>query len=146
MRDKTTFSSGQLLSCVRLFVTPWTATHQASLSIINSWRLLKLMSIASVIPSNNLILGRPLFLPPSIFPSIRVFFNELVLCILQICVLQTFIKKQKSNRECKDYNVFSLLLNRIYKNLREMKSKMKVLASFLANTPLTRFLSTLFLL
>ena len=63
MRDKTTFSSGQLLSCVRLFVTPWTATHQASLSIINSWRLLKLMSITSVIPSNNLILGRPLFPP-----------------------------------------------------------------------------------
>ena len=66
MRDKATFSSVQLLSPVRLFVTPWTATHQASLSINNSWRLLKLMSLMSVIPSNNLILCCPLLLPPSI--------------------------------------------------------------------------------
>ena len=57
--------------------TPWTTTRQASLSIINSWSLLKLMSIASVMPSNHLILCRPLLLPPSIFPSIRVFqFNS----------------------------------------------------------------------
>ena len=62
-------------------MTPWTATRQASLSITNSWSLLKLMSIESVMPSNHLILCRPLFLPPSIFPSIRVFSNESVLCL-----------------------------------------------------------------
>ena len=60
-------------------MTPWTAARQASLSITNSWSLFKLTSIESVMPSNHLILCRPLFLPPSIFPSIRVFSNELVL-------------------------------------------------------------------
>ena len=75
------FSSVQPLSCVRLFVTPWTAVRQASLSITNSWSLLKLMSFESVIPSNHLILCRPLLLLPSIFPSIRVFSNESVLHI-----------------------------------------------------------------
>ena len=65
-------SSVQSLSCVWFFVTPWTAGRQASLSITNSWSLLRLMSIESVMPSNHLILCRPL-LPPSIFPSIRVF-------------------------------------------------------------------------
>ena len=74
-------SSVQLLSRVRLFATPWTAAHQASLSITNSWSLLKLMSIESVMLSNNLILCHPPFLPPSIFASIRVFSSELVLCI-----------------------------------------------------------------
>ena len=69
-------SSVQLLSRVRLFVTPWTAACQASLSIINSKSLLKLMPIESVMPSNHLILCRPLLLPPSISPSIRVFSNE----------------------------------------------------------------------
>ena len=69
-----------LLSRVWLFVTPWTAARQASLSITNFWSLLKLMSIKSVIPSNHLILCRPLLLF-SIFPSIRVFFNESVLRI-----------------------------------------------------------------
>ena len=73
--------SVQLLSRVRLFATPWTAARQASLSIINSQSLLKLMSIESVMPSNHLILCCPLFLLPSIFPSIRVFSNESVLCI-----------------------------------------------------------------
>ena len=73
-------SSVQLLSCVWLFVTPWTAACQASLSITNSQSLLKLMCIASLMPSNHLILSHPLLLP-SIFPSIRVFSNELVLCI-----------------------------------------------------------------
>ena len=62
-------------------MTPWTAVHQASLSIINSWNLLKLMSIESVMPSNHLILCCPLLLLPSIFPSIRVFSNESVLLI-----------------------------------------------------------------
>ena len=74
-------SSIQLLSHVRLFVTPWTVAHQASLSITNSRSLLKLMSIQSVMPSNHLNLCRPLLLLPSIFPSIRVFFKESVLCI-----------------------------------------------------------------
>ena len=75
------FSSVQSLSCVWLFATPWIAARQASLSITNSRSLLKLMSIESVMPSNHLILCRPLLLPPSIFPSIRVFSNELVLHI-----------------------------------------------------------------
>ena len=75
------FSSVQLLSCVRCFATPWTAACQATLSITNSWSLPKLMSIESVMPSNHVILCRPLLLPPSIFPSIRVFSNESVLHI-----------------------------------------------------------------
>ena len=64
------------LSRVRLFVIPWTAARQASLSIANSWSLLKLMSIESVMPSDRLILCHPLLLLPSIFPSIRVFSSE----------------------------------------------------------------------
>ena len=67
------FSSVQSLSCVQLFVTPWTTACQASLSITNSWSLLKLTSIESEMPSNHPILCHPLLLPPSIFPSIRVF-------------------------------------------------------------------------
>ena len=73
-------SSVQLLSCVWLFETPWTAARQASLSITNSQSLLKLMSTESVMLSNHLILCHPLLLPPSIFPSIRVFSYELVIC------------------------------------------------------------------
>ena len=76
-----TFSSVQSFSHVRLFVTPWTVARQASLSITNSQSLLKLMSIESVMPSNHFILCHLLVLPPSIFPSIRVFSNELVLHI-----------------------------------------------------------------
>ena len=75
------FRSVQLLSHVRLFATPWTAACQTSLSITNSWSLLKLMSIELVMPSNHLILCHPLLLLRSIFPSIRVFSNELALCI-----------------------------------------------------------------
>ena len=71
----------QSLSHVQLFVTPWTAACQASLSITNSWSLIKLTSIELVMPSNHLILCRPLLFPPSIFPSIRVFSNESVLPI-----------------------------------------------------------------
>ena len=70
------FSSVQLLSCVRLFATPWAAAHQASLTITNSWSSLRLMSIVSVMPSSHLILCRPLLLLPPILPSIRVFSNE----------------------------------------------------------------------
>ena len=74
-------SSVQSLSCVQLFATPWTAARQASLSITNSWNLLQLTCITLMMPSNHLILCCPLLLPPSTFPSLRVFSNELVLCI-----------------------------------------------------------------
>ena len=84
-KKKKTFSTAtlsvQLLSCVRLFGIPWTAAHQASLSITSSRRLLKFMSIESIMPSNHLMLYHPLLLLPSIFPSIRVFSSESVLCI-----------------------------------------------------------------
>ena len=75
------FSSVQSLSRVQLFVTPWTAAYQASLSITNSGSLFKLMSIELVMPSNHLIFCHPLLLLPSIFPSIRVFSNESALHI-----------------------------------------------------------------
>ena len=75
------FSSVQLFSHIRLFVTPWIAARQASLSIINSRSLPKLLSIESVMPSSHLILCHPLLLLPSIFPSIRVISNESALCI-----------------------------------------------------------------
>ena len=75
------FSSVQPLSHVQLFVTPWTAARQASSSIINSRSLLKLMSVEWVMPLKHLILCCPLLLPPSIFPSNRVFSNEPVLRI-----------------------------------------------------------------
>ena len=71
----------QSLSCVQFFATPWTAACQTSPSFTIFWNFRKLMSIESVIPSNHLILCRPLLLLPSIFPSIRVFSNELVLRI-----------------------------------------------------------------
>ena len=74
-------SSVQSLSRVPLFATPWTAACQAFLSITNSQSLLKLMSIESVMPSNHLILCHPLLLMPSVFPSIRVFSSESVLCM-----------------------------------------------------------------
>ena len=73
--------SVQPLSCICLLATPWTVAHQASLSIIHSQSLLELISMESVVPSNHLILCHPLLLLPSIFPSIRVFSNESVLCI-----------------------------------------------------------------
>ena len=69
------------ISCVQLFAKSWTATCQASLSFIVSWSLLKLMSIESVLPSSHLILCHPILLLPSIFPSIRIFSNELALSI-----------------------------------------------------------------
>ena len=75
------FSSVQSLSRVQLFATPWTAGREASLSITNSRSLFKLMTIESVMPSNHLILCLPFLLLPSLFPSIRVFSNESVLCL-----------------------------------------------------------------
>ena len=75
------FSPVQSLSHVQLFVTPWTAAHQASLSITNSWSLLKLRSIESMMPSKHLILCCPLILPPSSSPSIRIFSNKSALRI-----------------------------------------------------------------
>ena len=73
-----TFSSVQSLSRIQLFETPWTAAHQASLSITNSQSLIKLMSIKLVMPSNHLILCHPTLLLPSILPSIRVFSNDVL--------------------------------------------------------------------
>ena len=81
MKEQVQFRSVQSLSHVWLFGTPWTAAFQASLSITNSWSLLKLMSIESVMPSNHLILCHPLLLPPSISPIIRVFSKESALHI-----------------------------------------------------------------
>ena len=81
MRSCYSFSSVQLLSSVWLFATPWTTARQASLSITNSQSPSKPMSVESVMPSNHLILCRPLLLLPSIFPSIRVFSNEAALHI-----------------------------------------------------------------
>ena len=75
------FSSVHSLSCVRHFATSWITARQASLSITNSWNLLKLMSIESMMTSNHLILCHPLLLLPSMFPSIRVFSNESILRI-----------------------------------------------------------------
>ena len=91
-------SSVQSLSCVQLFATPWTAAHQASLSITNFQSLLKLMSIESVMPSSHLILFCPLLLPPSIFSSIRVFSNESVLCIRWPKVLDFTFNISPSNK------------------------------------------------
>ena len=76
IESRVQFSSVQSLSCVHLFVTPWTAAHQASLSITNSRSLPKLMPIKSVMPSSHLILCCPRLLLPPIFPNIRVFSNE----------------------------------------------------------------------
>ena len=83
--SESSISSVQL-SHVRLCATPWIPAHQASLSITNSWSLFKLMSIESVMPSNHLILCCSILLPPSIFPSIRIFSNESVLHIQSIGV------------------------------------------------------------
>ena len=93
-----TVRSVQSLSHVQLFVTPWTAARQASLSITNFQSLLKLMSIESVMPSNHLILCYPLLLPPSIFPSIRVFSSELVLHIQVAKVLEFQFSISPSNK------------------------------------------------
>ena len=97
------FSSVQLLSRTQCFATPWTAARQASLSITNSWSLLRLMSIESVMPSNHLILCRPLLLLPSIFPNIRVFSNESVFHIRwpNNTLLNKSVKGKKIKKETK---------------------------------------------
>ena len=85
----------QTLSRVWLYAIPWTAAYQASMSFTISWNLLKLMSIESVMPSNHLILCRPLLLPPSIFPSIRIFSNgssHQVAKVLEYLLLQNYQK------------------------------------------------------
>ena len=92
------FGSVQSLSCVRLFVTTRTAARQASLSFTNSQSLLKLMFIESVMPSSHLILCHPCLLPPSIFPSIRVFSNDSVLCIMVAKVLEFQLQHQSFQR------------------------------------------------
>ena len=81
IEDRNWISSVQSISHVQLFATPWTVACQASLSITNSWSLLRLLSIESVMPSNHLILCHPLLLLPLLFPNIRVFSGESVLCI-----------------------------------------------------------------
>ena len=107
------FRSAQSLGCVRLFVTPWTAAHQASLFTTNPRSLLKLMSIKLGMPSNHLILCHSLLLLPSIFPSIRVFSNESVLCS-SLINYKAIIKKEKIwkyNRErntCKELNLWTI--------------------------------------
>ena len=105
------FSSVQSLRYVRLFVTPWTAARQASLFITNSRSLLKLMSIKWVLPSNHLILCHPLLLPPSIFPSIRVFPNKSVLCIRWPKSYMTIGKTIALTRHTFVGKVMSLLFN-----------------------------------
>ena len=90
------YISVQSLSCVQLFVTLWTTAHQASLFITNYWSLLKLISIKLVMPSNHLILCHPLLLLPSIFLTIRVFSNELALCIHITYFSDCFMKNYNS--------------------------------------------------
>ena len=90
------FSSVQLLSCVWLFVIPWTIAHQASLSITNSWSVPKLMSMESVMPSNHLILCCLLLLLPSIFPSIKVFSNDSALHSHQVAKVFKFQVQHQS--------------------------------------------------
>ena len=91
-------SSVQSLCRVRLFTTPWTTVRQASLSITNSWSLLKVISIELVLSSNHLILCHPFLLQPSIFPSIRVFSNESALCI------RTTRSQQTVKNSSRDWN------------------------------------------
>ena len=108
------FSSVQSLSCVWLFATPWTAAHQASLSITNSQSLLKLMSTESGMPFNHLILCCPLLLLPSIFSSISVFSSESVLCIRWpkywsfICQVLRFIMNNMDTSAFRTYNLIGL--------------------------------------
>ena len=111
------FNSVQSLSCVQLFASPWTATSQASLSITNSRSLSKFMSIELVMPSDRLILCRPL-LPPSLFPSIRVFSNESVLPIRwpEYCCFSFNISASNEH-----LGLISFRLNYTYTHIRKVK-------------------------
>ena len=84
----------QSLSCVQFFATPWTEASQAFLSFTVSWSLLRLMSIELLMPSNHLILCLPLLLLPSVFPSVRVFPNELALHVRKLHVLELQLQHQ----------------------------------------------------
>ena len=116
------FSSVQLLSCVRIFATTWTAARQASLSIINSRSLLKLMSIVLVMPSKYLILCHPLLLLPSIFPRISVFSNESVLLI-------GWPKYWTFSFSCSPSNEYSGLISFKISSLRRLKKWKRVKSS-----------------
>ena len=113
------FSSVQSLSHVWLFVTPWTEAHQASLSITNTQSLPKLMSIELVIPSNHLILCRPLLLLPSIFPNIRVFSNESV--VHQVAKVLEFQLQHQSFQWIFPSLSFPSLVAQLVKNLSAMQ-------------------------
>ena len=131
--------------------TPWTAAHQASLSIINSWSLLKLMSIESVMPANNLILCHPFLLLSSIFPSVRIFSNESALCITSglisfrmdwLDLLEIFSRResQESSQESSPTPQFksinSLVLSFLYNpTLTSIQEKGKSKLQWGANLP-----------
>ena len=134
-------SQVQSLSRVRLFVTPWTAARQASLSITNSWSLLKLMSIESVMASIRLILCRPLLLLPSVFPSIRIFSNESVLRIMwpnywSFCIIPSkeYSEMIFFRMDCLDLLAVQGTLNSL---LQHHSSKASVLLTFLYSPTLT---------
>ena len=119
------FSSVQLLSHAHLFVTPWTAVLQASLSITSPWSLPKLMSIESVMPSNHLILCHPLLLAPSIIPSIRIFSNESAFCIRwpkywRVSALALFLPKKSQGQSPSEWTGWISLqskgLSRVFSN------------------------------
>ena len=132
----------QLLSCVQLFVTPWTVAHQASLSINNSWSLLKLMSIESVMPSKHLIFFYPLLLLLSIFSSIRVFSNDSVLHIRWPKYWSFSISPEYSSFPLESTGLISLQskgLSRVFSNTFELwfKSISPSALSFLYGPTLT---------
>ena len=120
------FSSIQWLSRVRLLVTPWTAARQASLSINNSWSLLKLVSIELVMPSNHLILCCPLLLLPSIFPSIRIFSNGSALCITWPKYWSFSLNISPSNENPGLISLQSKGLSRVFSNTTVQKNQFSV--------------------
>ena len=132
-------SSVESLSRVRLFATQWTAAHQASLSITNSRSLLKLMSIELVMPSNHLILCRPLLFLPSIFSSIRVFSNESVLHIswLKYCSFSFSINSSNEYSGLIFFRMDSLNLLAVSSPILQYKRINSLVLSFLYSPTLT---------
>ena len=120
-----------MLSHVQLSVTPWTAARQASWSITNSRSLLKLMSIKPVMPSNRLILCHPLLLLPSIFPSIRVFSNELVLCIKWLKYWSFSISPYNEHSGLISFRIYWLDLLAVQGTLKSLLQHHSSKASFL---------------